>query len=74
MKVKSEREVASVVSDSVQPHGLQPTRLLHPWDFPGKSIRVGCHRLLQRPPLGLLKRLSEPDFQPNRGQVGTANY
>ena len=23
--------------DSVQPHGLQPTRLLHPWDFPGKS-------------------------------------
>ena len=27
----------SVVSDSSQPHGLQPTRLLHPWDFPGKS-------------------------------------
>ena len=21
----------------MQPHGLQPTRLLHPWDFPGKS-------------------------------------
>ena len=27
-------------------HGLQPTRLLHPWDFPGKSTGVGCHRLL----------------------------
>ena len=27
----------SVVSDSQQPHGLQPTRLLRPWDFPGKS-------------------------------------
>ena len=27
----------SVVSDSSRPHGLQPTRLLHPWDFPGKS-------------------------------------
>ena len=27
----------SVVSDSSWPHGLQPTRLLHPWDFPGKS-------------------------------------
>ena len=36
----------SVVSDSQQPHGLQPTRLLHPWDFPGKSTGVGCHRLL----------------------------
>ena len=27
-------------------HELQPTRLLHPWDFPGKSIGVGCHYLL----------------------------
>ena len=36
----------SVVSDSVQLHGLQPTRLLHPWDFPGKSTGVGCHFLL----------------------------
>ena len=27
-------------------YGLQPTRLLRPWDFPGKSARVGCHRLL----------------------------
>ena len=33
----------SVVSDSSQPHGLQPIRLLHPWDFPGKSTGVGCH-------------------------------
>ena len=37
----------SVVSDSLQPHGLQPTRLLRPWDFPGKSTGVGCHCLLQ---------------------------
>ena len=35
----------SVVSDSVWPHGLQPTRLLRPWDFPGKSTGVGCHCL-----------------------------
>ena len=35
-----------VVSDSSWPHGLQPTRLLHPWDFPGKSTGVGCHCLL----------------------------
>ena len=37
----------SVVSDPQQPHELQPTRLLRPWDFPGKSTGVGCHCLLQ---------------------------
>ena len=36
----------SVVSDSSRPHGLQPTRLLHPWDFPGKSTGVGCYSIL----------------------------
>ena len=34
------------MSDSLPLHGLQPTRLLHPWDFPGKSAGVGCHCLL----------------------------
>ena len=28
-------------------HGLQPARLLCPWDFSGKNIGVGCHFLLQ---------------------------
>ena len=36
----------SVLSDSLRSHGLQPTRLLRPWDFPGKSTGVGCHCLL----------------------------
>ena len=36
------------MSDSLRPHGLQLTRLLHPWDFPGKSTGVGCHCLLCR--------------------------
>ena len=40
VKVKSLSCVCS------QPHGLQPTRLLRPWDFPGKSTGVGCHCLL----------------------------
>ena len=31
------------LSDSLQPHELQPTRLLRPWGFPGKSTGVGCH-------------------------------
>ena len=38
----------SVVYDSQRPHGPQPTRLLHPWNFPGKSTGVGCHCLLQK--------------------------
>ena len=37
----------SVMADSSWPHGLQPTRLLRPWDFPGKSTGEGCHCLLQ---------------------------
>jgi len=37
----------SVASDSYRAHGLRPTRLLHPWDFPGKSTGVGCHCLLR---------------------------
>ena len=38
--------VASVVSDSLRPHGPWPTRLLCPWDSPGKNPGVGCHLLL----------------------------
>ena len=37
----------SVVSDSVQPHRRQPTRLPCPWDSPGKNTGVGCRFLLQ---------------------------
>ena len=40
-------QVASVVSNFVQPQRQQPTRLHCPWDFPGKATRVGCHCLLQ---------------------------
>jgi len=32
----------SVMSNHQRPHGLQPTRLLHPWDFPGRITGVGC--------------------------------
>ena len=38
----------SVISDSLETHGLEPTRLLCPRDFPGKNTGVGCHFLLQR--------------------------
>ena len=39
--------ITSVVSDSVQPHRWQPTRLPRPWDSPGKNTGVGSHFLLQ---------------------------
>ena len=35
------------MSNSVQPHRQQPTRLPHTWDSPGKNTGVGCHFLLQ---------------------------
>ena len=38
---------AKSLSDSVRPHGLQPTRFLRPWDSLGKNTGVGCHFFLQ---------------------------
>ena len=35
------------MSNSVQPHKRQHTRLLRPWDSPGKNTGLGCHFLLQ---------------------------
>ena len=59
--VESENVSCTVVSDdSLQLHGLQPTRLLCPWNSPGKNTGVGSHFLLQGifstqgPHLGLL--------------------
>ena len=37
----------SVVSDSLQCYGLEPARLLCPWDSPGKDTGVSCHFLFQ---------------------------
>ena len=35
------------MSNCVQPHRRQPTRLTRPWDSPGNNTGVGCHFLLQ---------------------------
>ena len=35
------------LSPTLRPHGLYPTRLLWPWDSPGKNAGIGCHALLQ---------------------------
>ena len=43
----SPSHVHSVLSDSLRPHGLQPAKLLCPWDFPGKNTRMGCRFIIQ---------------------------
>ena len=35
------------MSDSLRSHRRQPTRLLRPWDSPGKNTGGGCHVILQ---------------------------
>ena len=37
----------SVVFNSLQPHGLQPARLLYPWNYISKNTGESCHALLQ---------------------------
>ena len=44
------------MSNSLQPHGLQPARLLCPWDSPDKSTGVGC--------LALPEDLPNPGIEP----------
>ena len=38
----------SVVSDSLRSHGLYPSRLLCPWNSPGKDTGVGCYSPLHQ--------------------------
>ena len=45
--MKSESVSHSVTSNPLPLHGLQPARLLCPWDSPDKNTGVGCHSLLQ---------------------------
>ena len=44
---KHESVSHSVMSNPLRPHGLQPTRLLCPWNSPGKNTGVGSNYLLQ---------------------------
>ena len=56
---ESESVIHSVVSNSLLPHGLEPIRLLFPWNSPGENTRVGSLSLLQRifPTQGLIPGL-----------------
>ena len=44
---RSESVSCSIMPNSLQLHGLQPARLLCPWNFPGKNTGVSCHSLFQ---------------------------
>ena len=67
------------MSDSLRPHGLQPARLLCPWDSSGKKTGVCCHTLRRIfPTQGLNPRLlhcrqilfpSEPPGKPTYGYL-----
>ena len=48
------------MSNPQRTHALQPSRLLHPWDFPGKSSGVQCHCLLRSDPIVLWNTLVQP--------------
>ena len=48
------------MSDSVQPHRRQPTRLPRPWGSPGKNTGVGCLLLLQCVKVKSLSRIRLP--------------
>ena len=43
----SKSESRSVLSDSLQPHGLEPARLLCRWNSPGQNTEVRSRPLLQ---------------------------
>ena len=47
LRIHSFLRSCSFVSDSLRPYGLQPTRLLCPWESLGKNTEVGHHFLLQ---------------------------
>ena len=57
------------MSHSLRPHGLQPTRLLRPWDFPGKNTGVGYHFRLQE--IFPLLNACLSNFNLSRGGNGT---
>ena len=82
LKKKSDAVLCLVMSDSFQPYGLQPARLLCPWNSQGKNTGVGCHALLQgifqtqgwNPDLPQLQAdslVSEPPGKPKNTGVGS---
>ena len=53
--------------DSSRPHGLQPTRLLRPWDFPGKSTGWVCIAFSDIYTLLCVKQMTSKDLPYSTG-------
>ena len=64
----------SIVSDPQWSHGLQLSRLLRPWDFPGKSTGVGCHCLLHHGVLNSPKSKTKCQLKGFHSLVGIHRY
>ena len=70
------------LSDSYQPDGLSPIRLLCPWDSPGKNNGVGFHALLQgisptqwlNPALSHCRWILQPQAKPKNTDVGSLSH
>ena len=60
--------VCSVVSNCLLSHGLYPTRLLCPWDFPGKNTEVGSSGDLPDPGIEPASPVWQTDSLPLRHQ------
>ena len=69
--MKSEVKSFSRVLLFETPWTVQPTRLLCPWDSPGKNTGVGCHALFQRykSPQELLENTDGQDSGPDLALV-----
>ena len=63
MNIKSESVRCSVVSNSLESHGLQLTRLLCPWNSPSKNTGMGSYSLLQGIFLTQESNLGLPHFR-----------
>ena len=65
------------MSGSLQPCDLQPVRLFHPWDFPGKNTGVGCHFLLHRVIIELYNNANSqalPPRDPDSESLGKSEF
>ena len=45
--IAKENDITELCPILYDPNGLQPARLLRPWDFTGKDTGVGCHFIFQ---------------------------
>ena len=64
--------VASALSDSVRPHGQQPTRVLSPQDPLGKDTGVGCHFLGSQPQVPSDPSLNLSSKEADSGQLSNS--